>query len=244
MQQVIEQALQTVFKRPVGIWGCGRTDAQVHASQYFFHADLPEGWDFDLRFRLNKMLPAEVAVFDIIPVDAQAHARYDATLRAYDYFLHTCKDPFLAPYSSLYLDERLDVGRMAEAVALLPRYQEYGAFCISPERYKHTRCRVSEAALWVDDSGTRLRFYIQADRFLGRMIRIIMARLVRIGNGQMPLQEFEHLLQEGRGQGQISHFAYPQGLFLSKVAYPYLDLPVRPELMGWQHARPVSWERL
>jgi len=75
--------------------GCGRTDAQVHASQFFFHTDVQNAWDYDLMFRVNKALPDDIAVFEIIPVEENQHARFDATLRTYDYFIHTYKDPFL-----------------------------------------------------------------------------------------------------------------------------------------------------
>jgi tRNA pseudouridine38-40 synthase len=79
VQQVLENCLSQIFKKPIQIIGCGRTDAQVHASQFFFHLDAGELWDFDLIFRLNNLLPNDIAVFDIIPMDGLSHARFDAT---------------------------------------------------------------------------------------------------------------------------------------------------------------------
>ena len=79
MQEVLQNALSQILKKPIAIFGCGRTDAQVHASQFFFHMDMDidKDWKFDLLFRLNKLLPADIAIFDIIPMEGLPHARFD-----------------------------------------------------------------------------------------------------------------------------------------------------------------------
>lgn len=206
--------------------GCGRTDALVHASQFFFHIDIMRPWDFDLLFRLNKTLPDDIAVFEIIPMEENHHARFDATLRSYDFFIHTYKDPFLSPLSSLYLERKLDLGKMKQAVFLLTQYNDYRAFCKTPDTYRTTICHVTAAELFIDPSGDRLRFHISANRFLGRMIRIIMQKLIDIGKGELSVDEFESYLITKETPKTIEP-AYPQGLYLSKVTYPYLDLPPR-----------------
>src|SRR6187549_1956414 len=104
IQEVLENAISKILKVETTIMGCGRTDSQVHASQFFFHLDVMEPWDFDLLFRLNKVLPSDIAIFEIIPMADNQHARFDANLRTYDYFIHTYKDPFLSQLSSLYLE--------------------------------------------------------------------------------------------------------------------------------------------
>lgn len=220
----MEGVFSKVFKEPVSIYGCGRTDAQVHASQYFFHADFAGDFDFDLmKFRLNRTLPPDMAVFEILPVAENAHARFDAVRRTYDYFLHTRKDPFLSGASALYADRTLDLAKMKAAVDLLPKYDDYYAFCRSPNSFAHTVCRVSSAHLWVDKTGSRLRFQITANRFLTGMIRIIVGRLLEIGTGKMSVDEFEAHLAE-RHTPRIINSAHPQGLYLSKIVYPYLDM--------------------
>ena len=128
VQEVLETAMGKILKQPVAIVGCGRTDAHVHASQYFFHTDIEKEWDFDLFFRLNKILPDDIAIFDIIPMQGQPHARFDAVKRSYDYFIHTYKDPFLNKFSSLYPLYDLDFEKMKAAVALLPLYNDYRGF--------------------------------------------------------------------------------------------------------------------
>ena len=226
VQGVLEKAFSQVLKTPVTINGCGRTDAQVHASQFFFHVDLDHTWDYDLAFRLNKLLPDSIAVYDIIPMEGMPHARFDAVLRSYDYFLHTYKNPFLSGLSSYYLLDNLNLDNMKKAVALLPKYNDYRAFCTSPDKYEHTLCYVKSANLLIDDNAERIRFQISANRFLGKMIRILMGQLLKIGNNQLSVDEFEGHLISKQTPALITP-AHPQGLYLSKVVYPYLNLPPR-----------------
>ncbi|MDR6941478.1 tRNA pseudouridine synthase A [Mucilaginibacter pocheonensis] len=244
VQLVLETALTKLFKYPVAIVGCGRTDAHVHASQFFFHIDIERTWDFDLFFRLNKILPDDIAVFDIIPMEGLPHARFDAVQRAYDYFIHTYKDPFLSGFSSLYPETGLNTDAMKRATALLPLYSDYRAFCKMPGRIDHTICNVTSAALFTDKSGDRLRFHISANRFLSKMIRIIIGRLLEIGRGDLSVDEFEyHLISKQTPKVIIP--AYPQGLYLSKVTYPYLDLAPRTAFSGMlQNDSNTTWHAL
>lgn len=230
LQQVIETILSNLLKEPITAMGCGRTDAQVHASQFFFHIDVTNEWNPNLFFPLNKMLPDDIAVFEVIPVKDDQHARFDAIQRRYDYFIHTYKDPFLNSISSWYPEPNLDLHMMKKAVKLLTRYNDYKAFCKSPDLYKHTICNVTSATLYSDSKGDRLRFQISADRFLGRMVRLIAGKLILVGKGEQSVDEFENYLITKQSP-KFFDAAYPQGLFLSKVTYPYLDIPTRVDFM-------------
>lgn len=221
---MLEAALLKILKTPTSVNGCGRTDAGVHASQYFFHADMAKTAVEGLLFKLNRALPLDISVFAVIPVHDRANARFDAVRRSYDYFIHRRKDPFLQAGSALYSDMDLDIPLMKAAVALLPQYEDYYAFCKSPASFKHTICRISTAHLWEDQRGERLRFQISANRFLTGMIRIIVGRLLEIGTGRMSLEAFEAHLRDKKTPRIITG-AHPQGLYLSKVVYPYLELP-------------------
>lgn len=223
VQEIIEDCLARIFKKPVTIYGCGRTDAGVHASQYFFHMDIEKPWNFDLFFRLNRILPDDISLLDIIPVNEEKHARHDAVQRAYDYFIHTYKDPFLSENSSLYLRKSFRLDEMKKAVALLPKYDDYRAFCKSPDKNEHTICRVSSASLYINSNGDRIRFSISANRFLGRMIRILSRKLIEIGDGVLSVDEFENHLISKEIPAKILP-AHPQGLYLSKITYPFMDL--------------------
>ncbi|MBD1392796.1 tRNA pseudouridine(38-40) synthase TruA [Mucilaginibacter glaciei] len=241
VQQVLESALSKIFKSPVYIVGCGRTDAQVHASQFFFQADIEQSWDFDLLFRLNNVLPDDIAVFDIIPVAAGAHARFDATARSYDYFIHTDKDPFLSGFSAMYPVKNWDLNAMQRAAQLLLKYNDYHAFCTMPDRNTHTICNVTAANIYTDAITGRIRFHISANRFLGKMVRIITGKLIDIATGKLSVEEFEsHLVHPKKTQ--VIKPAYPQGLYLSKVVYPYLDTTAGSKFSELLAGNAADWQ--
>jgi tRNA pseudouridine38-40 synthase len=241
IQQVVEEALSQVLKSPTFITGCGRTDAQVHASQFFFHVDIENPWDFDLIFRINKTLPDDIAVFDVIPVAKDQHARFDAVARTYDYFIHTYKNPFINTVSSLYLEKNLNLEKMKQAVSLLPLYQDYRALCKSPDNYRTTICKVSSALLMTDEAGDHIRFQVTADRFLGKMIRIIVGKLLLIGKGELSVDEFEYYLITKKTPETFEP-AFAQGLYLSKVTYPFLNLPPRSDFLTIIKTQVDSWQ--
>ncbi|MHB1179704.1 MAG: tRNA pseudouridine synthase A [Daejeonella sp.] len=243
VQQVLESSLSKILKIPVTIFGCGRTDAGVHASQFFFHVDIGDKWDFDLFFRWNRILPDDIAVFDIMPMPGLPHARFDAIQRTYDYFIHTCKDPFLGESSSFYPRDNLDLVEMKKAVALLPEYKDFRAFCKSPDKNVHTICHVSSASLFINEAGNRIRFRISSNRFLGRMIRILARKLIEIGDGALSVEQFESHLISKKTPSLILP-APPQGLYLSKVTYPYLDLDVKGDFSGLGLMPGSFWKEL
>ncbi len=231
VQIIIETLLSQILKTNLTIVGCGRTDAQVHASQFFFHVDIADAWDYDLLFRLNKNLPADIAIFDIIPMEGSPHARFDATRRTYNYFIHTYKDPYLSTISSLYLGKHLDLHEMKRAVLLLTKYDDYRPFCKNLSSHRTTLCKIAGANLYTDESGDNIRFEISANRFLSGMVRIIMQKILLIGRRELGVDEFEsHLIS--KETPKIITGAYPQGLYLSQVKYPFLEIPSRSELFN------------
>ncbi len=223
VQAEVEKALAIMCKQSVTAIGCGRTDAGVNASQYFLHIKTDVVWDFDPVFRLNKILPADIAVFDCIKAGANAHAQHDAVARTYDYFIHHSKDPFLDKLSSLYELVDPQIEEMKKATALLIEYQNYHAFCKRPDLYNNTLCQISQASLELSTNGKRMRFRITGNRFLHGMVRLIVGNLLEIGKGKITVARFEQALKEQRAF-RFFNAAYPQGLYLAKVVYPYLDL--------------------
>ncbi len=228
IQEVLETHLSKLLKTKITCLGCGRTDAQVHASQYFFHMDVDKQWNFDLLFRLNKMLSEDIAIFEIIPMEGYPHAQLDAIRRTYDYFIHTYKDPFLHGLSSYYPLKDPNLRKMIKATKLLTKYSDYSSFCKSPDKNPSNLCFISSAQLFTDKNGDKLRFQITSNRFLKGMVRIIVMKLLEVGTGELALEEFENYLSLKEIPKKTVP-AYPQGLYLSKVTYPFLDIPPRIE---------------
>lgn len=223
VQQVLEQTLFKVFKKTITVYGCGRTDAGVHASQYVLHINLEEAPAFDLKYRINKNLPDDIAIFDLIKVSEQQHCRYDATARTYDYFIHWKKDPVLIQYSSFYEDLTLDFNKMKKATQLILNTKDFKPLCKQPDLYVNTLCNVSACAIYVNEAEGRMRFTITSNRFLRGMVRFCVFFLLKVGSGKMSVTEFEEILNQKKELRQKQP-ALPNGLFLSKVEYPFLKL--------------------
>lgn len=223
VQEVIEQTLYKIFRKVVTVYGCGRTDAGVHASQYVIQIHLDEAPLFDLKFRLNKNLPDDIAIFEILEVDENQHCRYDAVARTYDYFLHWKKDPVLIRYSAFYDDLKLDFEVMKKAAALILETKDFKALCKHPDFYNNTLCEVTKCEIFVNEAQGRLRFSITSNRFLRGMIRFCIFFLLKVGSGKMTLAEFEAILKQKKELKQKQP-ALPNGLFLSRVEYPFLEL--------------------
>lgn len=230
VQEVVEQTLTRVFKKGVSAYGCGRTDAGVHASQYVIQINLDEAPVFDLKFRLNKNLPDDIAVFEVFKVALDQHCRHDAVARTYDYFIHWNKNPGLIRYSSFYEDLKVDYDLMREAAALILGNKDFKSLCKQPDSYNNTLCQISKCELYVNEEEGRLRFSITANRFLRGMVRICVFYLLEVGSGKITLAEFEGILQQQKDFPEKSP-AHPNGLFLSQVTYPFLELKESHQLI-------------
>lgn len=216
VQSCLEDALSILFRKPLSIVGAGRTDAGVHAHQLFAHVDIDDHIDKDLTFRLNKLLPKEIAVRNIIPVTQDAHARFDAVSRSYRYNLTTQKNPFLQK-RSYHFAKPIDVELMNQAAKILIDHKDFKCFSKSKTDVKTYICDIQHAH-WQQD-GNELVFFIQANRFLRNMVRAIVGTLIEVGLRKISISDFEAILAS-RDRSQAGYSVPAHGLYLEKVSYP------------------------
>jgi len=235
IQEIIEDRLQQIFKLKISCLGCGRTDAEVHAAQYFFHIDVKNEIPENFKFVLNRSLPNDILIHDVIKMDGEQHAQFDAIERTYDYFIHITKNPFLSDISSYYLLEDLDFVLMKIAASLLLKYTDFRAFCKTPDRHNSTICNIKSVNLYKTEEGDKIRFQITANKFLKSMIRIIVNKLIDIGLGRLSIEEFEYYLKS-KETPKYNKLAHPQGLYLSKITYPFLKLKQRTDTFPILHS--------
>ena len=219
VQERLEGALSTLLRQPVQVVGAGRTDAGVHARCMVAHFDWSESAldEAQLTYKLNKLLPCDITIKNIVRVREDAHARFSAVSRTYHYYVHLHKNPFLRSYSwQLY--GALDFARMNEAASFLPDYDDFTSFSKVNTDTKTNLCRVTEAR-WepLDDEG-RWRFTITANRFLRNMVRAIVGTLVEVGRGRMSIDEFRQVI-ERRDRCSAGESVPAHGLFLVDVKY-------------------------
>ena len=217
MQQTLEEALGTLLRQHIAVVGCGRTDTGVHASDFYAHFDtLDEIADPDgLVFKLNSFLPPDIAVFGIRRVADNAHARFDATARTYQYHVSNRRLPFRQGlYSRIYFVP--DIGRMNEAARALMEYEDFTSFAKLHTQVKTNICHLS-VARW-DEEEYGWVFTIRSNRFLRNMVRSVTGTLLDVGRGKLTIDGLREIVErKDRCAAGVSMPA--QGLFLTKVEY-------------------------
>lgn len=212
----IERALSTILRQEIDIVGAGRTDAGVHASMMVAHFDYEQQLPDQLQYKLNKLLPNDIAIDEIKKVGEDMHARFSATSRTYHYYIHTRKNPFLNN-SSCLITYPLNIELMNEAASKLFDYTDFGAFCKSHTDVKTTLCTITQAR-WEQLEEGRYRFVISANRFLRNMVRAIVGTLIEVGRGKMTIDEFCGVI-EGKSRCDAGESMPAQALFLTHVGY-------------------------
>lgn len=218
VQERLQDALSTLLRVSVNVTGAGRTDTGVHARMMVAHFDW-EGDPLDgpqLAYKLNRLLPYDIAVSKVEPVSDDMHARFSATSRMYRYYVHTVKNPFLRAYSC-EIHYPLDFTKMNEAARLLMTYEDFGAFCKSGADVKTTLCNVTNA-LWVQTSATTWYFEIRANRFLRNMVRAVVGTLIEVGRGRLSLEDFKKVI-EGKQRSDAGESMPGNALFLEDIKY-------------------------
>lgn len=221
VQGTVESVLQRLFGFPIKLVGCGRTDAGVHASCYFAHVDLVLPFSEEqLVYKLNKMLPNDIAVDTVILVPDDAHARFDATERSYNYFIHQNKNPFITEFS-WYYPHKLDIDAMNSAARLLVGKKDFTSFSKLHTDVKTNICDLTYASCKLTNEGG-LVFEITANRFLRNMVRAVVGTLIDVGKGKLSPEDILIVLAaKNRSRAGVSVPAH--GLFLSRIKYPYIN---------------------
>lgn len=217
IQQEIETALSTLLRQQVSITGAGRTDAGVHAREMVAHFDSKYLSDLEiLTEKMNRILPRDIAVLKIREVISEAHARFDATSREYQYFITNRKDVFEYPfqYKIHYLP---DIEKMNQAARILFEYNDFTSFSKLHTDVKTNRCEI-QYAQWTkyDELYT---FTIRADRFLRNMVRAIVGTLIDVGRDKLSFDEFRSII-EAKDRCRAGTSVPGQALFLNHISYP------------------------
>lgn len=219
VQQTLEEKLSLLMGEQIEVVGAGRTDTGVHAAYYVAHFDTERTFEEPQQvvYKLNRMLPMDIAIRSLTAVSNEAHARFSATERAYRYYIEPHKNPFTR-HSAWQYGVPLDVEKMNRAAEVLLSERDFTTFAKLNSNNKTNLCRVTEAH-WEELPDGRLCFTIRADRFLRNMVRAIVGTLVDVGRGRYTEEEFAAIVRS-RDLSKSSGGAPAEGLFLSEVHYP------------------------
>lgn len=213
VQAELERALSLLLRTPISTTFAGRTDAGVHAETMYAHFDIENPVPDNLAFRINGILPDDIAVQEIRPVRDDAHARFDATSRTYEYRIIDRKDVF-CPTTRTRVRPGLNFDAMNEAARHLLGRQDFASFCRAHTDVKTTICNVTRAE-WNSES----IFTISADRFLRNMVRAVVGTLFDVGYGKIKADDVRNIIRSQSRQS-AGQSAPAEGLFLTDIQYP------------------------
>ena len=217
VQEVLQDALSKILRRKTEVVGAGRTDTGVHARLMVAHFDYPEAIDGpQLTYRLNRLLPSDISISNVVAVEETMHARFSAKWRTYRYYVHTRKVPFLRHYS-YETPYALDYELMAKGAERITNHEDFAAFCKSGADNKTTLCTV-RACKWVQTSDNSWYFEITANRFLRNMVRATVGTLFLLGRHKISLTDLERILDEGN-RSHAGESMPPHALFLEDIEY-------------------------
>lgn len=213
IQSEVKQALATLQRQPISLTGSSRTDAGVHAEQNYFHFDTDD-LHTQAIYKLNAILPNDIAVKSIWLMPDAAHCRFDAISRMYEYRIIRFKDPFLKEFA-YYYPYKLNTDVMQEAAAFIKTQTHFQTFSKAHTQVQHFNCAIYKS-IWVFEKDTMV-YTIEANRFLRGMVRMLTASMLRLARGQFTFEAYKNYFTET----QRCPFSAPaHGLFLKCVNYP------------------------
>jgi tRNA pseudouridine38-40 synthase len=217
IQLAIEKALFTLFKVNIDLTGSSRTDAGVHALQNYFHFDADLSITNKHVYNLNAILPDDIAVKSIKAVADTAHCRFDAVARTYHYYIYQQKNPFLKDRGWFYPYE-LDLSLLQQAAAILKNHTDFTSFAKRNTQVFTHNCSILISE-WSIAADQQYIYQVQANRFLRGMVRGLVGTMLKVGRGQLSLDDFEKIIL-AKDCTKADFSTPPQGLFLAKVIYP------------------------
>jgi len=217
VQAELNTALSTLLKNLIETLGSGRTDAGVHAHQQIAHSDTDEILQpEDFLYKLNSLLPKDIAIRGLQGVKDEAHARFDATSRSYRYFIHNRKEPFVLN-SSYFFHPTLDFDLIREAIDILKIQKDFESFSKVHTEVNNFNCDIFDARWELTSNG--FVFYIRANRFLRGMVRALVGTLLDIGQQRTSIDQLKEILKS-KNRSEAGRSVPPDGLYLDSIQYP------------------------
>jgi len=222
VQEAIEGALSILFNQYIHVIGCGRTDAGVHARDYYAHFDVDKPLDH-LAYKMNRILSQDINIKSADIVDDELHARFDAQSRSYVYRITGEKDPFRYEWVTVLAKfDKLDREKMQQAAQLLLNYDDFFPFCKTGGDNKTTICHLTRSEWVFLPEKREMAFHISADRFLRGMVRLIVGMCLNVGLGKITIDQVQ-LALDNKTRVDKSLSAPANGLALNKITYSSLN---------------------
>ena len=221
VQAEFERVLERLCARRTVAHAAGRTDAGVHALAQGVSFSAPASWTATaMRRALNALLPRDCWASAVHPMHGGFHARKSALSRRYRYDIGT-DEASASPFRRQFewaLARPVDIDKLNFSARSIRGVHDFRAFAAKTDK-PHYRCHVMLAEWEVRRDGRGVSFHIEADRFLQRMVRMLVGTMVEIGVERRPPGDMAALLDR-RDNQSTSAPAPPEGLYFASVVYP------------------------
>lgn len=218
VQEKLQVSISTLLRNKIEVVGAGRTDSGVHATQMYAHFDIESTLNDNFTYKLNSILPNDIVVYNTFLVANDAHTRFDATSRSYEYRIFLGRSPFLLDVTWQIHHKNINVDAMNKACEILFEYNDFECFSKVKTDVHTFNCTITNAK-WIL-KGDELTFYISANRFLRNMVRAIVGTLLDVGLGKTSEEHFRKII-ESKNRSNAGVSVPAKGLFLTAVTYPY-----------------------
>jgi tRNA pseudouridine38-40 synthase len=216
IQEVISSSIKKLLQEEINLIGAGRTDAGVHALGQVANFELGKELDlFKFKYSLNSVLPDDISIVNIEPVDGKFHARFSAKKRSYIYLISNQKSPFFDHYSYTLFSE-LNQDKLNELSSALIGTRDFTSFCKINTEVQNKICEIYEAR-WRRQKNYFI-FYIEANRFLYGMVRAIVGSLLKAYSSEEGMNYLKNIFIQ-KDRNAAADAVPAKGLFLYKVKY-------------------------
>ncbi len=230
IQSEVEKALEICFRKSFSLTGSSRTDAGVHALRNFFHFDTtvalwskmndPVSSKELIRrslYSLNSILPHDIVVNEIIEVQDNLHARFNAISREYKYQIYQKKNPFYREFA-YYYPYKINLEQLQLAAQMILNSHDFTSFSKRNTQVSNFICSISKSAWFLEKD--ILVYNIVGNRFLRGMVRGLVGTMLQVGSGKISISQLEEII-ESKDCTKAYFSVPPQGLFLVEVIYPH-----------------------
>lgn len=216
IQAEIEKAFNILHKENISMTGSSRTDAGVHALQNFFHFDYEGLIHPHFVYKMNAILPGDIVIRKTIPVNDEAHCRFDAIAREYKYYIYGQKNPFLSD-RAYYYPYKLNWDKLELAAQAIKKYKDFKSFSKRRSQAKTFLCEIFESK-WIKEKDCFV-YHVKANRFLRGMVRAMVGTMLLVGRENISVNDFKKII-ENKDCTMANFNAPASGLFLVAISYP------------------------
>ena len=221
IQKVLQTTLENFYGEKLLLTGCSRTDAGVHAKQFFctmegeFKKSVPPE---KIPFALKQHLPSDIAILSARAVSDDFHPRYLPHHKEYEYHIYNA--PILHPFyadRATHCPVELDHVAMNKAAAHLVGKHDFASLMAQGSPVNSTVREIFYCDVRREGNAVIIR--VAAVGFLYNMVRIIAGTLSEVGKGKIAPDSIPHILKS-KDRRLAGPTLPPQGLYLNRVVYP------------------------